>query len=91
MAAKTAVRINARLVDEAVKALDAKSGTDAVHTALKEIVELHRCKEADEEELRKAEICQISGSLRDEQLFDRFFLTQHLSEISPLRPLRPLR
>jgi Arc/MetJ family transcription regulator len=44
MAAKTSVRIDAKLVGEATKILGAQSRTDAVHTALKEIVELHRFK-----------------------------------------------
>ena len=44
MGAKTSVRINARLVDEAAKILGAKSRTDAVHTALREVVSLRRFK-----------------------------------------------
>jgi Arc/MetJ family transcription regulator len=44
MAAKTSVRIDAQLVDEATKILGAQSRTAAVHTALKEIVKLHRFK-----------------------------------------------
>ena len=39
---RTTVKLDARLVDEAVKVLDAKSRTDAVHAALKEIVAMHR-------------------------------------------------
>jgi Arc/MetJ family transcription regulator len=41
---KTTVKLDARLVDEAVKVLGVKSRTCAVHTALREIVELHRFK-----------------------------------------------
>jgi Arc/MetJ family transcription regulator len=44
MAAKTSVRINARLVDEAAKILGAKSRTEAVHMSLHEIVSLRRFK-----------------------------------------------
>ena len=44
MGAKTSVRINARLVDDAAKILGAKSRTDAVHTALREVVSLRRFK-----------------------------------------------
>lgn len=44
MAAKTSVRIDAQLVDEATETLRARSRTAALHTALKEIVELHRFK-----------------------------------------------
>lgn len=44
MVAKTSVRIKARLVDEAVKVLGAKSRTDAVHATLREVVALHRFK-----------------------------------------------
>ena len=40
MAAKTSIKLNRQLVDEAAKALRARSGTDAVHTALREIVAL---------------------------------------------------
>jgi Arc/MetJ family transcription regulator len=42
--AVTTIRIDAKLVDEALKILAAKSRADAVHTALMEIVELHRFK-----------------------------------------------
>jgi Arc/MetJ family transcription regulator len=42
--AVTIIRIDARLVDEAAKILGAKSRTDAVHTALREIVALGRFK-----------------------------------------------
>ena len=42
MVAKTSVRINVRLVDEAVKALGAKSRTEAVHMALRDIVLVQR-------------------------------------------------
>jgi Arc/MetJ family transcription regulator len=41
---KTTVKLDVRLVDEAVKVLGAKSRTDAVHTTLREIVALHRFK-----------------------------------------------
>jgi Arc/MetJ family transcription regulator len=44
MGAKTSVRINARLVDEAVKIFGAKSRTEAVHMSLHEIVSLRRFK-----------------------------------------------
>ena len=42
--AVTTIRIDASLVDEAAKILGAKSRTDAVHTALREIVALQRFK-----------------------------------------------
>ena len=38
------IRINTRLVDEAAKILGAKSRTEAVHIALREIVALSRFK-----------------------------------------------
>ena len=38
------LRVDARLVDEAAKILGAKSRTDAVNTALREIVALRRFK-----------------------------------------------
>jgi Arc/MetJ family transcription regulator len=38
------LRVDARLVDEAAKILGAKSRTDAVHKALREIVTLRRFK-----------------------------------------------
>jgi Arc/MetJ family transcription regulator len=41
---RTVVRINSRLVDEAARVLGAKSRTDAVHKALREIVALRRFK-----------------------------------------------
>ena len=41
---RTVVRINSRLVDEAARVLGAKSRTDAVHIALREIVALQRFK-----------------------------------------------
>jgi len=44
MGAKTSVRINARLVDEAASILGAKSRTEAVYMALQEIVSLRRFK-----------------------------------------------
>jgi Arc/MetJ family transcription regulator len=37
---RTVVRINSRLVDEAARVLGAKSRTEAVHMALREIVAL---------------------------------------------------
>ena len=40
----TVVQIDTRLVDEAARILGAKSRTEAVHTALREIVELRRFK-----------------------------------------------
>jgi Arc/MetJ family transcription regulator len=40
----TVVQIDTRLVDEAAKALSAKSRTDAVHIALREVVALSRVK-----------------------------------------------
>jgi hypothetical protein len=40
----TSIKLNARLVDEAAAILGAKSRTDAVHTALREIVALRRFK-----------------------------------------------
>ena len=44
MPAKTSVRINTRLVDEVTKVLGVQSRTAAVHTAVKEVVALHRFK-----------------------------------------------
>jgi Arc/MetJ family transcription regulator len=41
----TSIRLDMKLADEAVRALGAKSRTDAVHIALKEIVGLKRFKE----------------------------------------------
>lgn len=41
---KNVGKINARLVDEAAKTLGAKSRTEAVHIALREIVSLRRFK-----------------------------------------------
>jgi Arc/MetJ family transcription regulator len=38
------IRLDAQFVDEAAKILGAKSRTDAVHTALREIVALRRFK-----------------------------------------------
>lgn len=40
----TSIRLNKRLVDEATRILGAKSRTDAVHTALREVVALGRFK-----------------------------------------------
>jgi Arc/MetJ family transcription regulator len=40
----TSIRLDTRLADEAVKALGAKSRTEAVHIALREIVALKRFK-----------------------------------------------
>jgi len=40
----TSIRLDTRLADEAVKVLAVKSRTEAVHTALKEIVALKRFK-----------------------------------------------
>ena len=42
--AMTTIRLDTRLADEAVKVLGAKSRTDAVHIALREIVALKRFK-----------------------------------------------
>lgn len=55
MAAKTSVRINARLVDEAAKVLGVQSRTAAVHTALKEVVGLYRFKKLMKEYAGKLE------------------------------------
>jgi Arc/MetJ family transcription regulator len=44
MAAKTSIKINARLVDEAAKILGAKSRTQAVQIVLRKIVSLRRFK-----------------------------------------------
>ncbi len=41
----TSIRVDARLADEAKKALGAKSRTEAVHMALREIVGLRRFKD----------------------------------------------
>jgi Arc/MetJ family transcription regulator len=41
---RTVVRTNSRLVDEAARDFGAKSRTDAVHTALREIVSLRNFK-----------------------------------------------
>ena len=41
---RTSIRINTRLVDEAARVLGAKSRTDAVHMALREIVALRSFK-----------------------------------------------
>jgi Arc/MetJ family transcription regulator len=40
----TSIRLDTKLADEAVRALGAKSRTEAVHIALKEIVALNRFK-----------------------------------------------
>jgi Arc/MetJ family transcription regulator len=40
----TSIRLDTRLADEAVKILRAKSRTDAIHTALREVVALKRFK-----------------------------------------------
>jgi Arc/MetJ family transcription regulator len=40
----TSIRLDTKLADEAVKVLGAKSRTDAVHIALREIVALKRFK-----------------------------------------------
>lgn len=40
----TSIRLDTGLADEAVKVLGAKSRTDAIHTALREIVALKRFK-----------------------------------------------
>jgi Arc/MetJ family transcription regulator len=40
----TSIRLDTQLADEAVRILGAKSRTDAVHTALREIVALRRFK-----------------------------------------------
>lgn len=40
----TSIRLDTQLADEAVKILGVKSRTDAVHTALREIVALRRFK-----------------------------------------------
>jgi Arc/MetJ family transcription regulator len=40
----TSIRLDAELVDQATKILDAKSRTDAVHTALRKIMALRRFK-----------------------------------------------
>ena len=42
---RTVVRINSRLVDEAARVLGAKSRTEAVHMALREIVSLRSFKQ----------------------------------------------
>jgi Arc/MetJ family transcription regulator len=41
----TSIRLNTKLADKAVKALGAKSRTEAVHIALEEIVALENFKE----------------------------------------------
>lgn len=41
----TSIRLDLKLADEAVKVLGAKSRTDAVHVALREIVALKRFKD----------------------------------------------
>lgn len=41
---KTSIKLDKRLVDEAAKLLGAKSRTEAVHLALREIVALERFK-----------------------------------------------
>lgn len=41
----TSIRLDTELADEAVKVLGAKSRTEAIHMALKEIVALRRFKE----------------------------------------------
>jgi Arc/MetJ family transcription regulator len=43
-ATMTSIRLDTRLADEAVKILGAKSRTDAIHIALREIVALKRFK-----------------------------------------------
>jgi len=42
--ALTSIRLDTKLADQAVRALGAKSRTDAVHIALEEIVRLNRFK-----------------------------------------------
>jgi Arc/MetJ family transcription regulator len=44
MAVRTSIRLDARLIDEAARILGAKSRTDAVHMALREIVGVARFK-----------------------------------------------
>ncbi|MEW5746368.1 MAG: type II toxin-antitoxin system VapB family antitoxin [Nitrospirota bacterium] len=41
----TSIRLDTKLADEAVRALGAKSRSEAVHTALREIVALNKFKE----------------------------------------------
>jgi Arc/MetJ family transcription regulator len=41
----TSIRLDLELADEAVRILGAKSRTEAVHVALREIVALHRFKD----------------------------------------------
>jgi Arc/MetJ family transcription regulator len=41
----TSIRLDIKLADEAVKALDAKSRSEAVHIALREMVSLKKFKE----------------------------------------------
>lgn len=43
--AMTSIRLDTRLADEAVKLLGVRSRTEAVHTALREIVALKRFKD----------------------------------------------
>jgi Arc/MetJ family transcription regulator len=40
----TSIRLDTHLADEAAKVLGVKTRTEAVHTALKEVVALHRFK-----------------------------------------------
>lgn len=54
---RTTVKLDARAVDEAVKVLDAKSRTDAVHTALKEIVAMHRFRKLMNKDGGKLKLC----------------------------------
>ena len=45
MVSMTSIRLDTELADEAVKALGAKSRTEAIHLALREVVALQRFKE----------------------------------------------
>lgn len=45
MVSMTSIRLDTELADEAVEALGAKSRTEAIHLALREVVALQRFKE----------------------------------------------
>jgi Arc/MetJ family transcription regulator len=61
----TSVRIDTRLVDEAAKVLGAKSRTEAVHSAIREIVALHRFKKLMKKNRGKREFAKLRPSALD--------------------------
>jgi len=57
--AKTSIRLDRDLADEAVKTLRARSRTEAAHLALKEVITLHRFKDL---MTKNAAILRLGGS-----------------------------